>query len=110
MPPRKTKARTPSSQTDRRSRAQILQTTESGLDSPPRVVEKLDSAMSDEETFDPALRAANLALTGRKHREFNRIASIEHRSIDARNGPWEAVAMLSVGVFTLLFVCAAWFW
>ena len=66
--------------------------------------------MSDEEAFDPALRAANLALSGRKHREVNRIASIELRSVDAQSGPWEAVAMLSVGLFTLLFVCAAWFW
>jgi hypothetical protein len=66
--------------------------------------------MSDEETFDPALRAANLALSGRKHREVNRLASIELRSVDARNGPWEAAAMFAVGLFALMFVCAAWFW
>ena len=35
--------------------------------------------MSDEELLDPALRAANLALTGRKHREVSRLASIELR-------------------------------
>lgn len=67
-------------------------------------------AMTDDETLDPALRAANLALSGRKHREVNRLASIELRSVDARNGPWEAAAMLSVGVFALLVVVAAWFW
>jgi len=66
--------------------------------------------MSEEDTLDPALRAANLALSGRKHREVNRLASIELRSVDAQSGPWEAAAMLSVGLFALLFVCAAWFW
>jgi hypothetical protein len=66
--------------------------------------------MNDEDSLDPALRAANLALSGRKHREVNRIASIELRSVDAQNGPWEAAAMLSVGLLALLVVCAAWFW
>ena len=66
--------------------------------------------MPEEEALDPALRAANLALSGRKHREVSRLASIELRSVDAQNGPWEAAAMLSVAVFALLFVVAAWFW
>lgn len=66
--------------------------------------------MSDEDSLDPALRAANLALSGRKHREVNRLASIELRSVDAQSGPWEAAAMMSVGLFALLVVCAAWFW
>lgn len=66
--------------------------------------------MSDEDTVDPALRAANLALSGRKHREVNRLASIELRSIDAQNGPWEIAAMLSVAAFALLFVVGVWFW
>lgn len=66
--------------------------------------------MSDEDSLDPALRAANLALSGRKHREVNRLASIELRSVDAQSGPWEAAAMMSVGLFALLLVCAAWFW
>jgi len=66
--------------------------------------------MTEEEVLDPALRAANIALSGRKHREVSRLASIELRSVDAQSGPWEAAAMLSVAVFALLFVVAAWFW
>ena len=42
--------------------------------------------MSDEDTLDPALRAANLALSGRKHREVSRLASIELRFVDAQSG------------------------
>ena len=42
-----------------------------------------------EPTFDPALRAANQALSGRKRREVSRIASIELRFTDARSGAWE---------------------
>jgi hypothetical protein len=60
-------------------------------------------------TFDPALRAANLALSGRKRREVSRIASIELRFTDARSGAWEAIAMVSVGVATVLCVIGVWF-
>jgi len=66
--------------------------------------------MSDEDTLDPALRAANLALSGRKHREVSRLASIELRFVDAQSGPWEAAAMISVGLLATLGVVAAWFW
>ncbi len=66
--------------------------------------------MSEEDSLDPALRAANLALSGRKHREVSRLASIELRFVDAQSGPWEAVAMLSVGVLAMLFVLGAWYW
>ena len=62
-----------------------------------------------EQVFDPALRAANLALSGRKRREVSRIASIELRFTDARNGAWEALAMISVGVATVLCVIGVWF-
>lgn len=68
------------------------------------------SAMSTEDSVDAAMRAANLALSGRKHREVSRLASIELRSVDSRSGPWEAAAMVSVAVFAVLVVCAAWFW
>ena len=63
----------------------------------------------NEPIFDPALRAANVALSGRKRREVSRIASIELRFTDARSGAWEAIAMLSVGVATVLGVVAVWF-
>lgn len=66
--------------------------------------------MNDEELLDPALRAANLALTGRKHREVSRLASIELRFVDSKSGPWEAAAMLAVGVLAMLSVAAVWFW
>lgn len=62
-----------------------------------------------EQIFDPALRAANLALSGRKRREVSRIASIELRFTDARSGAWEALAMISVGVATVLCVIGVWF-
>lgn len=62
-----------------------------------------------EPIFDPALRAANQALSGRQRREVSRIASIELRFTDARSGAWEALAMLSVGVATVLCVLGVWF-
>ncbi len=41
-----------------------------------------------------ALRSANVALSGRKHREVTRLASIELRSSDPRTSPWEAAAIV----------------
>jgi hypothetical protein len=71
---------------------------------------KNGSALQEnEQIFDPALRAANLALSGRKRREVSRIASIELRFTDARSGAWEALAMISVGVATVLCVIGVWF-
>lgn len=62
------------------------------------------------ETADSeAIRSANLALSGRKHREVTRLASIELRSADPSASPWEAAAVVSVGVLSLLVVIAVWF-
>jgi hypothetical protein len=62
------------------------------------------------ETADPeALRSANLALSGRKHREVTRLASIELRSTDPASSPWEAAAVLSVAVLAVLVVLGFWF-
>ena len=58
--------------------------------------------------LDPALRAANLALSGRKRREVSRIASIELRFTDPRNEPWEALAMISIGLLCLMIVVGVW--
>jgi hypothetical protein len=58
--------------------------------------------------IDPALRAANLAMSGSKHREVTRLASIELRGGDARSNVWEVAAMASVGVLALLVVVAVW--
>jgi hypothetical protein len=66
--------------------------------------------MSEEDTLNPALRAANLALSGRKHREVTRLASIELRFVDAQSGPWEAAAMICVALLAMLAVLAVWFW
>jgi hypothetical protein len=59
--------------------------------------------------FDPALRAANLALSGRRRREASRFASIELRFTDPRTTVWEVTALASVGVFAFGVVLAVWF-
>jgi hypothetical protein len=64
----------------------------------------------EREHLDTALRAANLALSGRRHREASRFASIELRFVDPRSGPWEMAAILSVGVAAVLIVIGLWFW
>jgi hypothetical protein len=62
------------------------------------------------ESADPeALRSANLALSGRKHREVTRLASIELRSTDPGASPWEAAAVVSVALLSLLVVIGCWF-
>lgn len=58
--------------------------------------------------FDPGLRAANLALSGRKRREVSRITSLELRFADPRSEPWEALAMISVGLLSVLIVLGLW--
>jgi hypothetical protein len=63
--------------------------------------------MTDEH-LDPALRAANLALSGRRQREASRFASIELRFPDARTGPWEAAAITSVATAAALMVVGLW--
>jgi len=61
-----------------------------------------------EQHVDPGLRAANLALSGRKRREVSRITSLELRFTDPRSEPWEALAMISVAVLSVLFVVGLW--
>jgi hypothetical protein len=58
--------------------------------------------------FDPGLRAANLALSGRKRREVSRLTSLESRFTDPRSTPWEALAMISVGLLAVLVVVGLW--
>lgn len=65
--------------------------------------------MSEEQHLDPALRAANVALSGRRHREASRFASIELRFTDPRTGPWEVAAVVSVAVASFLIVLGVWF-
>jgi hypothetical protein len=61
-----------------------------------------------DQNFDPGLRAANLALSGRKRREVSRITSLELRFSDPRSEPWEALAMISVGLLSVLIVLGVW--
>jgi len=65
--------------------------------------------MSEEQHLDPALRAANMALSGRRHREASRFASIELRFTDPHTGPWEVAALVSVAVASFLIVVGVWF-
>lgn len=62
----------------------------------------------EEQSLDTALRAANQALSGRRHREASRFASIELRFSDPRTGPWELAAMTSIAVASLLVVLGIW--
>jgi len=62
-----------------------------------------------EQHFDPALRAANMAFSGRRRREATRFASIELRFTDARAGAWEMAAMASIAAAALLIVAGLWF-
>jgi hypothetical protein len=66
--------------------------------------------MSEEQPLDSALRAANLALSGRRSREASRFASIELRFTDRQSGPWELLAVASVALASFLIVVGLWFW
>jgi len=65
--------------------------------------------LDTEQSLDPALRAANQALSGSRRREASRFASIELRFTDPRTGPWEVAAMMSVAVAATLVVVGLWF-
>lgn len=65
--------------------------------------------MGDPESVDTALRAANLALSGRRQNEASRFASIELRAKDPQNRGWATLAIVSVGACALLIVIGAWF-
>ena len=58
---------------------------------------------------DPAIDAANLALTGKRHRQASRFASIELESVSRAAESWEAAATLVVGLAALLSVLGLWF-
>ncbi len=64
--------------------------------------------METEPHFDHGLRAANLALSGRKRKEVSRITSLELRFTDPRSEPWEALALISVGFLAVLVVLGLW--
>jgi hypothetical protein len=79
------------------------------LSTPARIPwQKRRFVTNDISEGDPALRAANLALSGRKHREVTRLASIELKAGDPRSGAWEALAMASVGLLAALVVVGVW--
>src|SRR5690606_9228604 len=67
--------------------------------------------MSEDQVHDdPAIRAANHALSGRRQRQASRFASIELRFTDPRTGPWEVAAMFTVPVASLLLAIGGWCW
>ena len=70
---------------------------------------ELGLMQSGEPVLDPALRAANQALSGTRQRAAVRFASIELRFSDPRTGPWEIAAMAAVGFASVLFVLGCWF-
>jgi len=47
-------------------------------------------------------------MSGSKHREVARLASIELRGGDPRSSAWEVAAMASVGVLAVLVVVGVW--
>jgi hypothetical protein len=63
-----------------------------------------------EQQLDTALRAANLALSNRKHRDRNTFAAVDLRLDNPRAGAWEMAALTSVAVATFLVVVGLWFW
>ena len=63
-----------------------------------------------EQQLETALRAANLALSGRRHHEVNRFASVELRLTDPRVGAWEIAALAAVAAASALMVVGVWFW
>ncbi len=62
------------------------------------------------ETEDPALRAANQALTGKRQRDWRHLAMSQLPSTDPKTRPWEFAAMASVAIGALLLVLALWFY
>jgi hypothetical protein len=74
------------------------------------VAETVFPVPESEQQLETALRAANLALGGRKHHEFNRFASVELRLTDPRVGAWEIAALTAVAVASALVVVGLWFW
>lgn len=55
-----------------------------------------------------ALRAANLAFSGRRQRGVATLASIELKVSDPRSSVWEVAAMASVGLLTAIVLVAFW--
>ena len=63
-----------------------------------------------EQLQETALRAANLALSGRRRGEVNRFASVELRLDDPHRGAWEIAALAAVAMASALTVLGLWFW
>lgn len=63
----------------------------------------------DPESADPALRAANLALSGHRHRDGVRISAVELRVQEQPAGGWEAAAYVAVASFAALVITGFWF-
>lgn len=81
---------------------------ESAIDAESKPWQVMTPMIEPEPHFDEGLRAANLALSGRKRREVSRITSLELRFTDPRSQPWEALAMISVALLSVLVVVGLW--
>jgi hypothetical protein len=55
-----------------------------------------------------ALRAANLAFSGRRQKSSPALLSIELKASDPRSSLWEVAAMASVGLLATLVVVGVW--
>ena len=67
--------------------------------------------MSDpEQLHETALRAANLALAGRRHSETTSFTAVEVRLDDPRAGAWEMAALAAVAFASTLVAVGLWFW
>jgi hypothetical protein len=55
-----------------------------------------------------ALRAANVAFSGKRLRGTTTLASIELRTSDPRSNAWELAAMAAVGLLAMLAVVGVW--
>lgn len=67
--------------------------------------------MSDPEQLqETALRAANLALSGRRQSEIRSLTVVDLRLEDPHTGAWEMAAMAAVALASTLAAVGLWFW
>lgn len=63
-----------------------------------------------EQQHETALRAANLALSGRRQSETRSLTVVDLRLDDPRTGAWEMAAMAAVALASTLAAVGLWFW
>jgi len=63
-----------------------------------------------EQLQETALRAANLALSGRRQSEIRSLTVVDLRLEDPHTGAWEMAAMAAVALASTLAAVGLWFW